>query len=302
MKIERKKRSEVRERVCLEILRVSTPKQVELGGLESQHEDCLKIAEFRHVKLNSEQIRLPGISGKNVKHTPEIERLRELLRTGDFHGVVMVEDTRLMRPNEPEDQVLLQVFKDEKITIYTKTGAFDMGSPEGLMIFQMLSIIGGREREVIKLRTYSKRLKLRARGLCPSSERTVPYGITRVRYRDVEADRWAYGYDDAKINQVRRAFELVVEGKTNYFEIAKESKLAYAGLMRQILRNTAYIGYRTYDMEVDPSLDHVENGRLISQTRVRRPDDEIERVPMLGENGKLLPLQFLPTCFGTHRK
>jgi hypothetical protein len=120
MRQKRKVNSDKRERVCLEVLRVSTPKQVELGGLESQHEDCLKIAEFNRATLHLEQIRLPGISGKNVKFTPEIARLKELLRSGEFHGVVMVEDTRLMRPNEPEDQVLLQVFKDEAITIWVR--------------------------------------------------------------------------------------------------------------------------------------------------------------------------------------
>jgi hypothetical protein len=66
--------------------------------------------------------------------------------------------------------------------------------------------------------------------------------------------------------------------------------LAYHGLKRDILSNTAYIGYRTYDAEIDPSLDKVINGRLTSQTRVRRHEEDIERVPMLGADGKpLLP-------------
>jgi DNA invertase Pin-like site-specific DNA recombinase len=294
----RKPSNEQRGRLCLEILRVSTPKQVELGGLETQHEECAEIARRNGVTLDArKQVKLPGVSGKYVKDTSEIAQLREDLESGDYHGVVMVEDTRLMRPDEPEDQVLLQMFKDNAITIYTKTAAYDTGSAEGMMIFQMLSLFNGRERRMIRQRTYNKRLNLRARGLCSSSVRTIPYGVELVRYRDAEADRWAYAYDDAKISQVRRAFDLVVEGKLNYLQIARETKLAYHGLMRHVLRNTAYIGYRTYDAEIDPSLNHVVDGRIISQTRVRRHDEDVERVPMLGADGKPLSPAIPPDLF-----
>jgi DNA invertase Pin-like site-specific DNA recombinase len=285
------------EPVCLELLRVSTPKQVELGGLESQHEDCVKIAERNGIKLHPQQIRLAGVSGKNVKLTPEITQLNALLRTGKFVGVVMVEDTRLMRANEPEDYALLQVFKDTNAKIYTKASVHDMSTPDGMMLFQILMAISGRERHVIRQRTYGRRQKLRSKGLLASSELTLPYGIARVRYRDADADRWAYAYDNAKINQVRRAFELVIAGEHSYRIIAQKTNLSYWSV-RLILRNTAYIGFRTYDKQVDPSLDKKDEfGRLLYQVKVQRPDDEIERVAMLGADGKPLSPVISPDKF-----
>jgi hypothetical protein len=125
----------------------------------------------------------------------------------------------------------------------------------------------------------------------------LPYGVKQVRYRDADADRWAYAYDDAKISQVHRALDLIIEGKLNYFQIAKETKLSYRNLKRNVLCNTAYIGYRTYDAEVDPSLNKVVDGRLISQTRVRRHEEEIERVRMLGADGKPVPPAIPPDLF-----
>jgi DNA invertase Pin-like site-specific DNA recombinase len=290
-------RNEVREAICLELLRVSSQKQVELGGLESQHEDCVKIAELNRIKLHPQQIRLAGVSGKNVKLTPEIAQLTELLRTGKFAGVVMVEDTRFMRANEPEDYALLQVFKDTNTKIYTKASVHDMSSPDGMMMFQILMAIAGRERHVIRARTYGKREKLRSKGLLASAEITLPYGVIRVRYRDADADRWAYAYDDAKISQVRRAFEIVLTGEHSYGVVARETGLSYWSV-RNILRNTAYLGFRTYDQRIDPSLDETDKfGRLLFQRRVKRPEDEIERVPMLGADGKPLPPVLPPDTF-----
>jgi DNA invertase Pin-like site-specific DNA recombinase len=284
--------------VALELIRVSTPKQVELGGLESQHADCVSIAQHNRIELHPEAVSLAGVSGKNVRRTPEIQRLEEMLRSGKFMGVVMVEDTRLMRANEPEDYALLQVFKDCGVKIFTKTAVHDMSTPEGMMLFQILMAIAGRERHVIKARTYGKREKLRARGLCASGANTLPHGFVPVRFRDGDGDRWAYGYDEGKISQVRRAFDLLVSGVTNFRTIALETGLTYAKVREGMLRNTAYIGFRTYDKRVDPSLDEIDDaGRLRYQRKVRRPEDEVEKVPMLGADGKPLAPAIPPDLF-----
>jgi DNA invertase Pin-like site-specific DNA recombinase len=288
---------ECNEVVCLELLRVSTPKQVELGGLESQHEDCVRIAERNRVKLHPQQIRLAGISGKNVKLTPEIEHLTALLKTGNFAGVVMVEDTRLMRPDQPEDYALLQVFADTGAKIYTATMVHDLSTPEGKMLVQILFAIAGREREVIRRRTLGKREKLRARGLCASAPNTLPPGITRVRFRDGDADRWAYDYD-AKISAVRRLFDDFINGETNFRTLARSSGIHFHQVPIT-LSNTAYIGYRTYDKRVDPKLDVLDKvtQALKYSVKVKRPENEIERVPMLGADGKPLQPAVLPEVF-----
>lgn len=98
-----------------------------------------------------------GISGKDIKHRPE---LRELLKDADDRKFDMVISWKINRISRKLSDVLkiVDIFERSNITFKSYSEPFETDTPAGKMQFQMMALIGEFER-----RTIAQNVKM---GMC----------------------------------------------------------------------------------------------------------------------------------------
>jgi DNA invertase Pin-like site-specific DNA recombinase len=206
--------------------------------------------------------------------------MRELLRlieSPDIHGVVAREFSRLMRPENLGDFSLLQAFADTNTLLFLPDGPIDFSAKTGRLLGTIRAAIAGLEKSEFLERSFASREEMRRQGKCPSAPHTRPYA---TGYEDGRG--WFYLPD---VEKVRRAFELVLSGETNFGELERETGLSRDNL-RNILKNPIYTGWRVYDKKRDGSkagLYASTDGRQSGRRKIARPPEEVIRVKVIDE-------------------
>ena len=146
--------------------RVSTLVQAEDGqSLETQKTRIQGYCTYRNLNLIEYYIDA-GISAKDTKHRPELLRLIAETKTGEF--VIITDISRLSR-NTKDALIILEDFKEKKISLVSLDIGLDFSTSTGTMVFTMLASISKMERENISkhvkanLERLSKEGKLRSR-------------------------------------------------------------------------------------------------------------------------------------------
>ena len=262
----------------IELIRVSTENQAndDRASIPAQRTINRKTAAAFGLTIYL-SIEITDVGGSDVLKAPEIQELVRLIQDPEVHGVVAREFSRLMRPENLGDFILLQAFADSKTLLYLPDGPIDFATKTGRLLGTIRAAIAGLEKSEFLERSFSSREEMRRQGKCPSAPHTRPYG---VGYEDERG--WFYL---PEVEKVRRAFELFRSGVSNFGELERETGLTRFNL-RNILANPIYMGWRVYDKKRDQSkagLYTSIDGRQSGRRKMCRTPEEVIRVKVIDD-------------------
>jgi DNA invertase Pin-like site-specific DNA recombinase len=205
-----------------------------------------------------------------------MQRLLKRIEDPTIHGVVVREFSRVMRPDNFADYVLLQTFQDTRTVLYLPDGPIDFGSKTGRLMGSIRAAIAGLERTEILERVWSAKEEKRKAGKHPHGPIVLPFAVAY----DAKEQRWFY---KPEVERVREAFRLFLSGETSYKDVGRKVGIAAFNL-RNILRNPTYTGWRVYSKRRDPSsaaLRTRNDGRQGDRPKVARAPEDVIRVKVL---------------------
>jgi DNA invertase Pin-like site-specific DNA recombinase len=259
------------------MIRVSTAGQAaeDRAGIPAQREACRRIALQHGIEI-VRTFELVDLSGAKVLTSPDYQQFLSELERPEIGAVVTKEFSRLMRPENFEDFIILQRFQDCRVVLYMPDGPIDLDTRMGRMMGGMRALMAGLERLEIRQRMMDGKEAMRRQGKHPSALHCLPRGI---RYS--KKDGWTY--DEERLASVRLLFAAFLGGNHNYESLSKLTGIPRSSV-RVILCNTAYAGTMTYDTKHDLSsagLYPMKSGATRQYRRkVRRADDEIIRTKL----------------------
>lgn len=223
-----------------------------------------------------ETIELVDVSGAAVLRAPGMQRLLKRIEDPDIHGVVVREFSRLLRPNDFADYILLQKFADTKTVLYLPDGPVDFASKMGRLLGSIRAAIAGLERTEILERVWSAKEEKRRAGKFPQAAICLPFGVGY----DAKNERWFYKPEVEKVREAARRF---LAGETSYKDVGRAVGIDAFNL-RIILRNPIYTGWRIYDKRRDPSSSAIrtrEDGRQGDRPKIARAPEDVIRIRVL---------------------
>ncbi|MFC4402366.1 recombinase family protein [Gracilibacillus xinjiangensis] len=128
--------------------RVSTEEQASKGhSIEAQIEEIKEYAKQRNMEIVEEYID-EGVSGKNISGRPEMKRLLRDLDSGTFKVVIVYKFDRVARRSKDAMEIADRC-ETENISLISCKEDFDITTPEGKMMFQIMSNFAEFERNTI---------------------------------------------------------------------------------------------------------------------------------------------------------
>jgi DNA invertase Pin-like site-specific DNA recombinase len=252
----------------IELIRVSTAGQAaeDRSGIAAQKMVNRRTADLNGLRI-VRQIAIVDVKGADILQSPDFQELLRAIESPDIHGVVTKEFTRLMRPDDFADFVILARFVATNTLLYLPDGAIDFSTPAGHLLGLMRAGMAGMEAIEIRNRTNDAKEAKRLAGQLAGGRNTLPYGVTYDR----KSSKW--GFDSSKANKVKSAFRRVLAGEWNFAKIARDLRIPRTSL-RYILENRIYVGVRAYELMRDPH-GHVRgpDGRRKYTKKIRRPEN-----------------------------
>jgi DNA invertase Pin-like site-specific DNA recombinase len=211
------------------------------------------------------------VSGKDILRAPETHELIELMQSGRIQGVVSREFSRLMRPDDFADYVLLSEFQKTRTILYLPEGTIDFNDKMGRLMAGMQASISGYERSTIRERLHRGNEENRKSGGRFASH--LPKGVGHSKEKG-----WHYT-DEAQ--QVKRAYEMVLSGES-LNDIARHLGMSPMGA-RYLIHNPIYKGWRVYERECG-EVKAGKNGRQAKYRPLKkRSEDKVIRVQVIDE-------------------
>jgi DNA invertase Pin-like site-specific DNA recombinase len=270
----RKAQVMARKRKVVALVRVSTEDQAkeDRGGVDRQLEvihHCIRIGELDCI----ETIILKGVSGTEVRHNREIQRILQLIESRQIDGVVVADLDRLMRPAAGGAYALLDPFIDSKATNFASGQQLDFANPVTHLIVKILLSFAEFERSLILTRTSGAVRELCRKGRHPFGPQLLPHGVTYNR------ETYTWGTNE-KIAAIQEAYRLVdEEGLSNINEVARRVGIHQRALHNHI-RNRLYSGWRIYDTGRESKKVTSRHGRRYKR-KVPLPEEEVIKVKVL---------------------
>jgi DNA invertase Pin-like site-specific DNA recombinase len=155
-------------------VRCSTVGQAEEGvTLDAQKSKIRAYCELHDLEL-VEIVEDAGLSGKSIAGRPGIQRVLDMVKTGNVDNVVIFKLDRLAR-NLKEACEIAELLKRKKAGLHSISEKIDTGSATGKLFYQILSALNEWERELISERTRGAMDHKRTNGERVS--RHAPYGF-----------------------------------------------------------------------------------------------------------------------------
>lgn len=212
----------------------------------ARHESMLLDYCVRY-DLSIEKIYREVVSGESIAARPEMQRLLDDVKSGDYDGVVVVELERLSRGNQIDQAEILEIFNKSKTKIYTLTKIYDFSSENDIdeEFFEFGLFMSRREYKVIKRRLLRGRKQAQKEGYFIGS-------ITPLGFGKKKDGKGYVLYPDENAEKVISIFDMFVNQSRPLSEI--RDYLIHSGLrparavewtsrrVRQILENQNYIG------------------------------------------------------------
>ncbi|WP_234879669.1 recombinase family protein [Bacillus altitudinis] len=219
--------------------RVSTEEQSTEGySISAQLHTLRQYADMYNMTVVEEYVD-EGISGKNIKGRPAMQRLVSDVPKGKFQAVLVWKISRLSR-NMLDTLVLLDQFEKNSIKFISYSENFDTGSPIGRLVVQLMASIAEMERN-----TLSENVKL---GMTQRAREGLWNGGIILGYDSIKKEL-LINEEEAKIVQL--IFTLYAEGKglkaiANHINksgyLTKRGKHFSINGIATILDNHVYIG------------------------------------------------------------
>jgi DNA invertase Pin-like site-specific DNA recombinase len=223
-----------------------------------------------------ETLELINVSGASVLRTPEMQRLLKRIEDPKIHGVVVREFSRVMRPDNFADYILLQTFQDTGTVLYLPDGPIDFASKTGRLMGSIRAAIAGLERSEILERVWTAKEEKRRQGKHPHGPNVLPFGVAY----DAKTAKWAW---TPEVERVREAFRLFLRGEQSYVTVGERVGIEPFNV-RVILRNPIYTGWRVYTKRRDPSSSAIrsrDDGRQGDRPKIARSPEDVIRVKVL---------------------
>jgi len=261
----------------IELIRVSTEGQAggDRASIPAQRAVNRRTAQTYGLEI-TESIELVNVSGAAVLRTPEMQRLLKTIENPMVHGVVVREFSRVMRPDNFADYVLLQAFQDTGTVLYLPDGPIDFASKTGRFMGSIRAAVAGLERSEILERVWTAKEEKRRAGQHPQSQITLPFGVGY----EPKTKQWFY---KPEVEKVREAVRLFLAGETSYKDVGRTVGIDAFNL-RVILRNPIYTGWRVYAQRRDPSSSAIRaraDGRQSDRRKIARAPEDVIRVKVL---------------------
>ncbi len=106
------------------LIRVSTEEQSRHAGVPAQRHAIQTIAQQRGIEL-VKTFEITDVSGSRLLASPEFHEFLSHLEEPSIQAVVTKEFSRLMRPENFSDYIILQCFVDHSITLHLPDGPID---------------------------------------------------------------------------------------------------------------------------------------------------------------------------------
>ena len=231
---------------AIELIRVSTKAQAgdDRYSIPSQQRIVRQIAESRGAQI-VHAINYNDVGGGDVMNAPEIRELIFWIRKPEIKAVIIREFSRLIRMDDFTGFKLFNEFADSKTKIYYPGGEIDFSTSQGKIIGSLLGVLGGIEKQELKLKTWEAKERKRELGLDAGGPITWPAGVAF----DKKKNLW---YWTDEIEKVRRAFRLFLSGETSFSSLEAKTGLTRYNL-RTIFSNRIYTGYRVIDSMRNPA-------------------------------------------------
>jgi DNA invertase Pin-like site-specific DNA recombinase len=203
-------------RKVVELVRVSTQGQAgeDRASIPAQRAINERTARAYGLEI-VDLIELVNVSGASVLRTPEMQRLLKIIENPTIEGVVVREFSRVMRPDNFADYVLLQTFQDTGTVLYLPDGPIDFSSKTGRLMGSIRAAIAGLERTEILERVWGAKEEKRRNGKHPHGAITLPFGVGYDRV----TERWFY---KPEVEKVCEAVRLFLSGQTSYKEVGSK--------------------------------------------------------------------------------
>lgn len=237
--------------VCGVYTRVSSPDQVENGySLEEQKEILLQRAEKQGYEVYDVYTDA-GISGKDVKHRPQMQRLLRDVQEGRVQVILAWKLSRTFRSLKDELDAMEIMKANGAFFDFASEGVINPASGVGKLHLQILGMVSEMERENIADNVYM--------GMCAAARQgqwmggSVSYGYDRKCDTDGKKGVNYLVVNEAEALVVRKIFHMFVEEQVGYKGIAntlnkqgvrtKKNKEFSIGTIRGIITNPVYCGY-----------------------------------------------------------
>ncbi|HWI62706.1 MAG TPA: recombinase family protein, partial [Symbiobacteriaceae bacterium] len=235
-------------------IRWSTEEQGQGTTLEVQQEACEYYCKSQGWNYRSDLVFVDdGYSGATLDR-PAMTRLRAAVKEKQIECVVVYKLDRLSR-NLLDCVTLVRKEWGEACALYSTKENFDTQSPVGQMVFNILVSFAEFERNVIRDRTQSGKLKRAQQGRNPGQ--IYPFG-----YKKGDDGNWAIdGWDEerkcftGRAAVVRRIFDMYLSGisaRSIADQLRQEGVPSSKGgdwrynTIGALLQNAAYVGQFVY--------------------------------------------------------
>lgn len=157
--------------------RVSTEEQASDGySIQAQLQTLRNYANLYNWQVSNEYVD-EGISGKNIKGRPAMQRLMADVELNKFDALIVWKISRLSR-NMLDTLVMLDKFEENDVKFISYSENFDTGSPIGRLVVQLMASIAEIERNTL---SENVKLGIKQRALEGSWNGGIVFGYDSIK-------------------------------------------------------------------------------------------------------------------------
>ena len=156
------------------LIRVSTEEQssAKHAGVPAQRHAIETIAQQRGIEL-VKTFEITDVSGSRLLASPEFQEFLRHLEESSIRAVVTKEFSRLMRPENFSDYMILQCFVDNSITLHLPDGPIDFSKKFDKFMATIKAGMAGMELEELRRRMNDAKEEMRRQGKHPGGSHTL---------------------------------------------------------------------------------------------------------------------------------
>lgn len=189
-----------------------------------------------------------GISGKDIEHRPDMNRLLNDAKTGKFNIVLFWALSRFTR-SVSDLYSTMEKFQKWNVSMISYTEAFDTSTPMGRAMIGIVGVFAQLERELTSERVVAAMGERAAQGKRTCSE-ILGYdldGKDSFKINEKEAEYVRFCFSEYLLR--KNLSEVAKEAKIRGFK-GKRGKTPTAYSIQKILTRTQYCGYNIFHGEI----------------------------------------------------
>ena len=229
-------------------IRVSTLDQAREGySLETQEKTLRKWCDDRKYEV-FDLYADKGISGKDIEHRPDMNRLLEDAKLGKFDIVLFWALSRFTR-SVSDLYSTMEKFQKWNVDMVSYTEAFDTSTPMGRAMIGIVGVFAQLERELTSERVSAAMAERAAQGKRTCSE-ILGYdleGKDSFKINEKEAEYVRFCFEEYLLR--KNLSEVACEANKRRFR-GKRGKIPTTWSIQKILTRTQYCGFNTFLGEI----------------------------------------------------